>query len=662
MRLHFESEQRGEDRAFDAAAEELLDQLEAWAGTAHDPDIAAARAADAHTFLQWKFGYGDGRLDQVDRFDVGEYLLEWCPRKVSAPPEVAYDLVDGLATYIEFMAATGRLVGGAAHADELIGLLADVRDDVYAAMGDTSKFGLAKSMFATTLTGDDGATLPDLLSMDDLDDLTPDALQALLDERMAAFNALPFEQRKALTDRTFTPPPARVQLGYVHVPPAAADVEASAAASRLVQMVDGLVGWLAPKGTAITQTGAFRLADARELVALLATGDDLEHDVLGNERALRTSRDLPVLSLVATVAEECAAVTLTATKMVPAADWHSGTTVERATAVIDGILMAGPLGHVEYGTELHQQLSELLDDGAVHWLVGVLPPDVERELDDIVGFAVHVADEAFPGVRSQWGDGSWERVIERFVHDLFDVLEMAGLVTVDGRTTTVGPWGMPERHGGAFTGTALLRHVLPPYAHDAGYDFTEIADLTGASAELVVDAYAGGDIDGATIIGRWRPDEPVADRLAAIADVAANTDIAGLRVGAFVLIEEYGDWPAAEPALRQLLDTPAGAHAALHLAQHGLADPAAVAPFMSVGPLIDHLSLLLDAPDLMADMFSESQREMVDDLLGEMWRHDQPETLPVLETLGRALPDKRLAKAARKAAIRHRSWRANLRQ
>jgi hypothetical protein len=236
-----------------------------------------------------------------------------------------------------------------------------------------------------------------------------------------------------------------------------------------------------------------------------------------------------------------------------------------------------------------------------------------------------------------------------------------GLVAVDGRTTTTGRWGLPERHGGVFTGTALLRRVLPPYARDAGYDFTEIADLAGAPADAVVDAYAGGDVDAATIVDRWRPDDTVADRLAAIADAAARTDIAGLRVGAFALIEEYGDWPAAEPALRQLLGTSAGAHAALHLVEHGLADPADVAPFMSVGPLIDHLSLLLDEPDVMADMFTESQQGVVDDLLGEMWRHDQPETLPVLEALGRALPDKHLAKAARKAAVRHRSWRANLR-
>jgi hypothetical protein len=48
-----------------------------------------------------------------------------------------------------------------------------------------------------------------------------------------------------------------------------------------------------------------------------------------------------------------------------------------------------------------------------------------------------------------------------------------------------------------------------------------------------------------------------------------------------------------------------------------------------------------------------------DDLIEDMWRHDQPETVEVLEALGRHLTDKQMAKAARKAVVKHRSWLAN---
>ena len=40
-------------------------------------------------------------------------------------------------------------------------------------------------------------------------------------------------------------------------------------------------------------------------------------------------------------------------------------------------------------------------------------------------------------------------------------------------------------------------------------------------------------------------------------------------------------------------------------------------------------------------------------------RHPAPETAAVLDVLGRHLPDRALAKQARKAAFKHRSWMAN---
>lgn len=71
-------------------------------------------------------------------------------------------------------------------------------------------------------------------------------------------------------------------------------------------------------------------------------------------------------------------------------------------------------------------------------------------------------------------------------------------------------------------------------------------------------------------------------------------------------------------------------------------------------------SATLDDPDEMCRQFTDSRTpEELEELLEEMWRYPAPETGDVLDALGRHLPDHEMAKAARKAAMRHRSWMAN---
>src|SRR5690606_40862440 len=84
--------------------------------------------------------------------------------------------------------------------------------------------------------------------------------------------------------------PALAPLPYTtlfrSVPPSAEAVAASARGSRLLTMVDGLVGWLGATGRPVTGTGAFKLADARGLVELMRTGDRVDSAV-----QLRSSRE-----------------------------------------------------------------------------------------------------------------------------------------------------------------------------------------------------------------------------------------------------------------------------------------------------------------------------------------------------------------------------------
>jgi hypothetical protein len=124
----------------------------------------------------------------------------------------------------------------------------------------------------------------------------------------------------------------------------------------------------------------------------------------------------------------------------------------------------------------------------------------------------------------------------------------------------------------------------------------------------------------------------------------------------FVALQMF-DIEVVEPLVRQLLDTPAAGHAALWLIAQGCADTETLGSFVDVGVFIDVLAGDADDPEELCSAFMASPEPL--QLLEEMWRHAAPETAIVLDALGHHLPDKALAKAARKAAMRHRSWMAN---
>ncbi len=87
------------------------------------------------------------------------------------------------------------------------------------------------------------------------------------------------------------------------------------------------------------------------------------------------------------------------------------------------------------------------------------------------------------------------------------------------------------------------------------------------------------------------------------------------------------------------------------------ADAETLGSFVDTAVLVDVLAGSVDDPKELCTLFSAAQDPL--QLLESMWRHPAPETAPVLDALGRHLPDRALAKAARKAAVRHRSWIAN---
>jgi hypothetical protein len=646
---------------FHAVKDVLIEEFRPWADEHYGADDGSL-VADAGTFLSWRFDYSTGDLADLDTTDADEFLLGWAPRKFAVGPEEAPTLCRSVQAMVEFLAVTRRLTGGIGRAARVMTHVDGLVDDVADALGDPSQFGLGKGLFGFRLDGSDGDPLADIYSLMASDDpVSVDELQALLDQRMAAFNSLPFDERRALTDPMLERrPPKPVELPFLLVPPRTEDVEASAGESELLRQVDGLVRHLGGAGLKLTNNGNFRLSDARELVEVLDTGDEFDPVYFEQPMKTRSSLDLTRLTFIDEVAALAGATIRLKTKLNADQAWLERPLVERASAVADALLTIGPLFTPWQRSPTLEQIASLLDEGVPHWLAGILPAGAAIEFDDIVAMATEVAAGEFPAVEEMWGTERFEERVLLNVSKCFENVQWAGIVSWSDSVERVRPLtGESYLAGGTIALTTLGQHVMPERVRAAHYTVRSIGDLAAAEPLVLVNAVAAGSVDIDDALSRWRPDESTAERARQLAAAALEADDAEQRLIAFRLLGRLEPIADVGATVRQLLDSPCSGHAASFLLEHELATGDEVGMFVDIGPLVDMLATQLDDPSSLDQLFRGVQARAIDDLIDDMWRHDQRETLPVLEALGRSLTDKKLAKAARKAALQHRSWMAN---
>jgi hypothetical protein len=157
----------------------------------------------------------------------------------------------------------------------------------------------------------------------------------------------------------------------------------------------------------------------------------------------------------------------------------------------------------------------------------------------------------------------------------------------------------PWLGGGTIRLTALGRHVVPDRLAESGLCLREPAapGTQRASSLLGVLYTTDGSDRRAQLVGGWRPDLSAAER----ARDVCRALIEPQRVPPEVLVGFDAlaiiGAAAAEPYVRQLLDSPVAEHAASFLVEHGLADADALAPFIGYNPLIDHLATLVSRPE-----------------------------------------------------------------
>jgi hypothetical protein len=141
-----------DEDGFFAAVEELRDRFEVYAKTSITPPSPVWEAGDfvVSSMLEWKGGYGDGRLVHWTRGAIAEYLLEFFPRKVAADAFLIERTPACAAAFVEFLAADQLLVGDPVEA--LCGFCAELQPEFEAVCRDSGNWGLAKSIAMQMIT------------------------------------------------------------------------------------------------------------------------------------------------------------------------------------------------------------------------------------------------------------------------------------------------------------------------------------------------------------------------------------------------------------------------------------------------------------------------------------------------------------------------------
>ena len=617
----------------DALIEEFTDWLEGRG--APDPVTLAGHAA---MFLDWR---ESAPLTNLNDDDLREFLLGWCPRKLSIPAEESQEVCEAMAEFVFFLGSTGRMKGGPERARNLARTAIGLIDPMTIRMADPANFGMAKSLFA---------------GISGLEEMSQEELTAALQQRMDEHNALPLDQRRAATDQFFEPPMIEtIELPFLYVPPPPADVEAAADRAVLPAKVQALRDYLGETGKVLTATGNLKLADGRALVELLDTGDEIDEKI--GEKTFRTqsTAELRQLAYLVEIALESGAVRRVNKRLVPVKRWAKKSAVQQATELFQTVVELGVLSEMGAGLSFYDDLHNLLDEGVVHWLAALLAPEARVDFDDIVDLNRSVVEYQFSAAAVEYylsGDSP-----ARDVGRTMEILEMTGAVEWSGHRESVSEWGRRYSTGGTLALTALGRHALPGLLADAGLSLRSAADLADADLDALIAAM--GQVppeQHSDMLGAWQPAMPASERAGAVAAMISGAEYARTRLIGMRLLGLF-DAEAAEPHMRQLLDTDAAGHAAIWLLENGLADPETVGGFVTPAVMVDILSELIDEPDILCEQFLAAHDPEA--MLEFFWRHRAPETAGVLDVLGRHLPDRALAKLARKAAMRHRSWTAN---
>ncbi|MEU6697256.1 hypothetical protein [Pseudonocardia sp. NPDC046786] len=494
----------------------------------------------------------------------------------------------------------------------------------------------------------------------------------------------------------FESPPDPVRI------PSPADRARSAAQAPILRDARLLAQWCGEGGRALTKTGNLRLADARELVELLGTGDEVDRP--GGTRLVRAGQ-LPTLTWVLGAAVRAGAVRRDGGRLVAVPRFAA---LDDTTAHEDLVLGARDEGVLtvlgDRRADDDEWSGDLIDEGLDGLLDAADAPadEIERHAVEVLQEHLeavagrpgdsedddeplpHPADDATPGFLALLrhpadglefdtlaellglvlGWSEWYRqldVVPATTGTLVTRLERLGLVRWDGAEPVPesGSPGEVRRAGGRVTltpgGIACALLVLSA----EGLDFptrpdpavATAADVVGLAGEVPPDQWRD-DID---VWYAAQPDPAQAVSAFVTEALAPGRPLVVVLTATSVAAERFGS--IVDDLLHEHLDGPHRAQVARRLVGRGLLDPDEVEPDLLLHASVDVLAVTIDtiAPDQWPELFAREFPPETVPVFEVLWRLDNPHLGDVLAELGANHPDQVVAKAARRARMRWES-------
>lgn len=474
MRLTFDPFSGGDEHAFNEVSEKLRERLGAWLRSlARDGEDGLAEeeieelCGDASMALQYKFNYGDGRLAAWTPGDVHGFLLDWCPRKVMAPPDLAATIPGGLVVLFRFLHHEGWLEGGERRLHRLLDVVAEDLQSFLDAMAEPSTFGMGKSVLST-------------MGVDSLDDFD----NGDLDDLMAAFNALPEDQRRAAlegADNAAGWPDVAERYGPPALPavalPDLALAKRSATASTMVSQLRGLAEFCGD-GRKLTKKGNLPLADAREAVDRLGTGDVVDPSIGDRVFKTKSAAELGGLQRVFRVGKKAGVIRVQHGKALSTKRGvvFGDEPLEDLQRVLKALVALGPIqsGRPDKDDYFLAAFDEMADEMAV----GVLRMLYVRQAPvQIADLGEQLSDELLSTYRfdhsPHWTDERVAKQAVSLVEHLIGIFERAGIIQWRGAESD-GDKYVPRLRGGSAELTPAGIVVLHRFLAEDGYEVPTI--------------------------------------------------------------------------------------------------------------------------------------------------------------------------------------------